>query len=107
MKSLEIRLNLYSENHIDIATSYNNLGILCQNMKNYIKSKEFHKKSFEIRLYYYGENNEDTAVSYDNLGYIYEKYKNFVKSEKNYLKSLEIRKIMEKTMDLQLHPTTI
>ena len=38
LKSLKIRLNLFGENHSDVAMSFNNLGNLYHNMGNLPKA---------------------------------------------------------------------
>jgi len=48
LKSLKIRLNIFGENHSNVAESYNNLGLLYDNIGNLPKAEEFSLKSLLI-----------------------------------------------------------
>ena len=90
LKSLKIRQNLFGENHSNVATSYNNLGSLYDNMGNLPKAEEFYLKSLKIRQNLFGENHSNVATSYNNLGGLHYNMGNLPKAEEFYLKSLKI-----------------
>ena len=71
-KSLAIMLSVFPENHRDLATSYNNLGLVYKSMGDYAQSLEHFEKSLAIWLESLPENHPDLALSYNNLGCVYE-----------------------------------
>jgi tetratricopeptide (TPR) repeat protein len=70
-KSLEIGLKTLGEDHPDVATSYNNIGLYFYNQSNYIKSKEYLEKSLEILLKVFNEYHYHGSITYSNLGRVY------------------------------------
>lgn len=78
-----------SESNIEVASSYNNLGLLYQEQGDLEKAKLNFEKSLEIRKQCYGsENNLDVARSYKNLGNLLKDTGDFDKSKDNLEKSL-------------------
>ncbi len=47
-KDLKITLKLLGEEHVDTATSYNNMGNVYKNMSDYTKALEYYEKSLKI-----------------------------------------------------------
>ena len=84
-------LDLLGEDHSDVATSYNNLGLVYDNQKNYTKAIECYEKSLKIRLRVLGEEHPTVATSYYNLGCVHNVRGSYTKAVGNYEKSLEIR----------------
>ena len=70
-KAIEIRKNALGPNHIDVATSYNNLGLVYEALGELEQAKDYHKKAIEIRKNALGPNHITVAASYDNLGSVY------------------------------------
>lgn len=58
----------FGENHPDVATIYNNIGVTYNSRHDYFKALEMHKKALKIRKELYGENHPDVALSLYNLG---------------------------------------
>ena len=73
LKALKIRQNLFGENHMDVADSLNNLGILYQNMGNFPKAEEFLLSALKIRQNLFGENHFLEIKSLNNLRLLYQK----------------------------------
>ena len=90
-KSLDIRLNLYGEQHASVATIYNNIGGVYEILKDYSKALEYYEKALSIKISILGDNSVDVATSYNNIGGIYDSLNNFEKALEYYNKSLEIR----------------
>ena len=67
LKALKIRLNLFGENHSDVAASFNNLAILYNNMGNLPNAEEFYLKSLKIKQNLFGENHSNVADFLSNL----------------------------------------
>ncbi len=47
-KDLKITLKLLGEEHVDTATSYNNMGLVYYRTKDYKKAREYYEKSLKI-----------------------------------------------------------
>jgi hypothetical protein len=61
-------VELYGENHADVAESHNYIGVSYYSLGDYKQSLEFHQKSLAIRMKLYGENHADVAASYNQIG---------------------------------------
>ena len=59
-------------NHIDVATSYNNLGLVYQDTGELQQAKDYLQHAMNIRIHVLGPNHIDVATSYNNLGMLYE-----------------------------------
>ena len=47
-KVMEIYINVLGPNHIDVATSYNNLGLVYEAMGELQQAKDYHEIAMEI-----------------------------------------------------------
>ncbi|CAF4166380.1 unnamed protein product, partial [Rotaria sordida] len=81
--------------HPDLATSYNNTGIMYKNMGEYSKALLSHERSLEIRkiVLLLPPNHPDLAASYNNIGIVYNSMGVYSKALSLYERSLEIKKI--------------
>ncbi len=59
-------------NHPDIATSYNNIGLIYKYKGEYETALDYYNKSLKIRIESLPPNHPDIATSYDNIGSIYD-----------------------------------
>ena len=55
------------EDHVNVATSYNNLALVYNSLGEYNQDKEFHQKALTIRKKSFGEDHADVATSYGIL----------------------------------------
>ena len=55
------------EDHADVATSYSNLAIVCNNLGECNRAKELQEKALTIGKMILGEDHADVATSYSNL----------------------------------------
>lgn len=82
--SLKINKKLFGDEHPSIATCYNNIAevlnnlvIICKfqnqiyKINNTDKALELHELALNIRKKYFGENHIDTATSLNNIALIY------------------------------------
>ncbi len=90
-KALTLALDQYGENHPDVATSYNNIGLVYASLGNYDRALEFYERALKIDLEIFGENHQDVATSYNNIGFVYDRQGNYDKALEFYEKSLKIR----------------
>ena len=89
--TLDIRLGLLGENHPNVASSYNNIGIVWDVKGDYDRALEYHEKALSIRLRVLGEDHPDVATSYNNIGSVWAKKGNYDKALEYHEKALSIR----------------
>ena len=63
-RSLEIKKIGLPPNHPSLATSYNNIGLVYDNMGEYSKALEYYEKDLEITKKALPPNHPDVATSY-------------------------------------------
>ena len=49
-RALEIRIKVLGPNHIDVATSYNNLGLVNEAMGELEQAKHYYQRALEIKI---------------------------------------------------------
>ena len=59
--------------HVDVASSYNNLAIVLSDQGDLEQAKEYHERALAIRLEKLGAQHVDVATSYDNLANVLSK----------------------------------
>ncbi|CAM2719975.1 unnamed protein product [Rotaria socialis] len=84
-------------NHLDLATSYNNIGEVYKNMGEYLKALEFYEKSLKIREISLPSNHPSLATSYSNIGGVYA-------NMGEYSKALEFYEKANKIFEISLPP---
>jgi tetratricopeptide (TPR) repeat protein len=70
-KCLHIRLQTLDPEHPDVATSYNNIGLVWEKRGEYDKTLEYYKKCLDICLKTLGAEHPDVAASYNNIGQVW------------------------------------
>ncbi|KAL4481588.1 hypothetical protein ABPG74_007677 [Tetrahymena malaccensis] len=90
-ESLRIRENIFIKDHKSIATAYNNLGSMYQNV-DIKKSLVNELKSLEIRKKIFDQQNPCIARSLDCVGYCYLKMNDLEKARQYLVESYNIRK---------------
>jgi CHAT domain-containing protein/tetratricopeptide (TPR) repeat protein len=91
-QALEIRKKALGEEHLDYASSLNNLGILYYEMGDYKAAEPYYKQSLEIYKKALGEEHPDYASSLNNLGILYRNMGDYKAAEPYYKQALEIYK---------------
>ena len=91
-KALIIKKKIFGEEHADVATSYNNLGVVYKNIGQYNEAKDYYEKALIIRKKIFGEEHADVATSYNNLGTVYGDLGQYNEAKDYYEKALIIRK---------------
>ena len=90
--ALKIQKEQLGANHVDVATSYNNLGNVYRDTGDLEKAKEYHEWALEIRKDQLGANHVDVATSYNNLGNVYRDTGDLEKAKEYQEWALKIRK---------------
>ena len=73
-----------------MAQSYNNIGAVYADQRNYPLALEYYEKALEIWKSVLGEKHPDAALSYNNIGYCYSNQGNYPLAMEYYEKALEI-----------------
>ena len=89
--ALEIYYQLYGEEHGDVATCYNDLGMLYLEQSRLDQAEKYLRKALKIRLKLYGEEHGDTSTCYNNLGTLYLNQSRLDQAEEYLQKALEIQ----------------
>ena len=55
---MTIRKKIFGEDHADVATSYHNLAVLYDNLKEYNQAKELYEKALTIGKQIFGEDHK-------------------------------------------------
>jgi Tfp pilus assembly protein PilF len=91
-KSLQVRQQTLSPNHLHLAMSYNNIGVAYRSMGEYPKALSSYKKALEIKQQSLPSNHLSLAASYNNIGNVYCNMGNYPQALSSYEKALEIRR---------------
>ena len=61
-------------NHVDVASSYNNICNVYQRKGDLNQAKDYHQRAIEIKEKQLGPNHVDVASSYNNIGNVYQHF---------------------------------
>lgn len=102
--ALKLRIEIFGENHIQVADCYNNIGTNYYYKNDFEKAFDFFQKAIEIQRKNLGENSIYVAKSYNNLGIVCYEIGNYDKALGFYLKAVNIKKIIlgESTPEIAL-----
>ncbi|CAF1371542.1 unnamed protein product [Adineta ricciae] len=89
-QALEIYQKIRPEDHMDLATTYNNIGQVHNNMGNYSEALAHYKKSLRIYEKILPENHSSLAVSHNNIGLVYKNLGDYTQALKSHETALEI-----------------
>ena len=85
---------------LDVASSYNNIGVVYLELGDYDKAQEYYFRALAIDEKVLGLERPSTATSYNNIGVVYDKLGIYDKSLEYYFRALAIK---EKVFGLE-HP---
>ena len=86
-----VELKTHGEEHLNVAGSYSNIGIVWHNKGEYDKALEFYQKCLDVQLKKHGEEHPDVAISYYNMGGVLDDKGEYDKALEFYQKCLDIR----------------
>ena len=93
-KSLKLKERIYDSNSIEIAISYDNIGLVYHDLGKYKKALNHHKKAYAILENFYGSSHINTIYSQNNIGLVYHDMGKYKKALKYYKKSLDVLEIV-------------
>lgn len=70
-RALEIFKSIYTTNHLSVAGSYNNIGLVYTAMESHEKALAYYEEALKIRLEILHKEHPDIATSYCNIGGAY------------------------------------
>ena len=79
------------EQNSNVATCYNDIGIIYSSKGDYSKALEYFQKALRIQLFIFGEQHLDVTISYNNIGGTYDSQGNYPKALEYYQKALIIQ----------------
>ena len=91
-EALEFQKKELGPNHVDVATSYNGLGMLYTDIGYLEKANQYHQLALEIQKEQLGPNHLDVAASYNNLSTVYSYTGDLEKAEEYLQLALKIQK---------------
>ena len=89
--ALELDLNNYGSNNIDVLRDYNNLSVEYEQKNDFSKSIEYKENAIQIEKILYGEESLEVANRFNDIGLIYNIQGNLNSAIINYEKALKIR----------------
>ena len=90
-KSIEIKKNTLPPNHSGLADSYNNIGMVYDEMGESSKALSYYEKALEIKQQSHPSNHPDLATAYNNIAIVYNSMGEYSKALSSHEKALEIR----------------
>ena len=85
-KALSLRQEVLGNNHLDVATSLNNLAALYESQGRYTEAEPFYLQTLEIRKQQLGEDHPDYASSLHDLAGLYRSQGRYTEAEPLYLR---------------------
>ncbi|NUO00996.1 MAG: tetratricopeptide repeat protein, partial [Saprospiraceae bacterium] len=70
-QSVEIRIKIHGEKNIDLAKTYNNIGLTLIDLNLYDKAEYYILKSLNIKINLIPENDPSIAKAYNNIGFFF------------------------------------
>ena len=66
-RALDIALDKLGPKHVDVATSYNNLALIYEDLGDFKQAKEYQQSALDIELDKLGSEHVSVAASYNNF----------------------------------------
>ncbi|CAF1329514.1 unnamed protein product [Rotaria sp. Silwood1] len=93
--ALEIRCNYLPPNHPDLAQSYNNIGLLLHNMRDYANAFSYYEMALEIWKKLFPLNHPASAQTYINIGTLHKDMVDYPAALSYYDQAAQILEISE------------
>ncbi|XP_046849012.1 uncharacterized protein LOC124442557 [Xenia sp. Carnegie-2017] len=90
-QAIEIETKAFGPDHVNIATTYNNLGLVYKDMGENKKAKDFYERAMEIQTKAFGPDHVNIATTYNNLGLVYHDMKQYEIAKDFYEQAIEIQ----------------
>ncbi|NEQ59034.1 MAG: tetratricopeptide repeat protein [Moorea sp. SIO4A1] len=91
-KALEIRQEIWGEDHLDVATSLNNLALLYQSQGRYPEAEPLYRQALALTKKLFGQDHPDVATSLNNLAALSESQGRYPEAEPLFRQALALTK---------------
>ncbi|MEA5624084.1 tetratricopeptide repeat protein, partial [Nostoc sp. UHCC 0251] len=91
-QSLSVVRKRFGDEHLDVATSLNNLAFLYDSQGRYSEAEPLYIEALSIRKRLLGDEHPDVATSLNNLAFLYDSQGRYSEAEPLYIEALSIRK---------------
>ena len=88
--AMDLRIAELGEDHPEVATSYNNLGVLARSKGDYAAARQYHEKALDIRSRVLPEIHPQIGLSLNNLGALEYAEGNFSRAAEFFERSLAL-----------------
>ena len=102
LRLISLGKSFLGSEHPSTAASYNNIGLVYDNLGDYDKALKYYLKALAICEKALGLEHPNTATTYNNIGLVYDRLGDYNKALEYYFKALAMR---EKVLGLE-HPDT-
>jgi len=89
-RALAIRLQKLGPDHVDVASSYNNLANVLSDLGDLKQVKEYHERALAIQLQKLGPHHVDVATSYNNLATVLGDLGDLKQAKENFERALNL-----------------
>ena len=90
-RALDMRLQLFGEDHPKTADSYHSVGVTQHSLSDYIAALESKKRALDIRFKLFGEDHAETANSYHSVGVTQHSLSDYTAALESAKRALDIR----------------
>ena len=94
LKQLEEDLKYYADDSLEIALTYNDIGLVYDELKEYEKAIEYYTKTIKIDEVRLGSNSTERSTTFFNIALSYDKLKEYDQAIEYYLKALKIDELL-------------
>lgn len=91
LRQISLAEELYGTEHKNAATSYNNIGLVYHEQRDYVNALKYYQKALAIYEKVFGKEHRNTATSYNNIGGVYDDQCDYNNALKYYQKALAIK----------------
>jgi CHAT domain-containing protein/tetratricopeptide (TPR) repeat protein len=91
-RALAIRQQVLGQEHLDVATSLNNLALLYSRQGRYSEAEPLYQQALQMRKKLLGDEHRLVATSLNNLAFLYSRQGRYSETEPLYQQALQMRK---------------
>jgi serine/threonine-protein kinase len=91
-KALNLRINLYGNEHKGVAASYNNIGLALHEQGQLTEAEKYYLRGLELDKQIHGELHSETTITMRNLGKLYLDLEQYKQADSFISKTVEINR---------------
>ena len=90
LRLITLSQQVFGPDHPDVATSYNNIGLVYSRQGDYAQALDYNRRALSIREQVFGPDHPDVAISYGNIGSVYSDQGDYAQALDYYRRALSI-----------------